>query len=131
MASQELSKRNQQRTDESFSEILMLSQSGHVIEGSKTNFFYATEEGVFTPALSTCGIEGTLRQVLLDRQNEFGIDIQEAELRGDELKSLKGAALVNSVMGLSLISKIEDHVVDLDPRLETIQSWVNQLWSTK
>jgi len=47
-------------------EVLMLSNAQQVIGGSMSNVFFADRGGLFTPDLRDCGVEGVMRQLVLE-----------------------------------------------------------------
>lgn len=52
--------------DESYMEGLMLDTTGHVIEGTRSNLFWAESGQLLTPALAQCGVAGVMRGYLID-----------------------------------------------------------------
>lgn len=83
--------------DESFHEGLMLDGDGYVMEGTRSNLFFVNKGRLYTPDLARCGIDGIMRQVLLQR---YG---QNAEIGYYTLADLHLADEVfvsNSVIGV-------------------------------
>ena len=76
---------------------LMRDETGAVIEGTRTNLFFSEAGKLYTPDLTTCGVNGILRQVLL-RKSPGSIAASgpslERLLQADEL------FLCNSVIGV-------------------------------
>lgn len=56
--------------DGDFTEGLMLDADGYVTEGTRSNVFFVREGRLHTPDLSRCGIDGIMRQVLLQRYGD-------------------------------------------------------------
>lgn len=56
--------------DGDFTEGLMLDANGYVTEGTRSNLFFAKNGRLHTPDLSRCGIDGIMRQVLLQRYHD-------------------------------------------------------------
>lgn len=56
--------------DDRFSEGLMLDIDAYVTEGTRSNLFFVRNGRLHTPDLSRCGIDGIMRQVLLQRYGE-------------------------------------------------------------
>ncbi|MGP1666532.1 MAG: aminotransferase class IV, partial [Rhodanobacter sp.] len=53
-----------------FTEGLMLDADGYVTEGTRSNLFFVKDGRLHTPDLSRCGIDGIMRQVLLERYGD-------------------------------------------------------------
>ncbi len=76
---------------------LMLDTEGLVIEGTRSNLFLVEQGRLLTPSLDLCGVNGIMREVLLE---SFGA---EAEISGITLERLLAATEVfvcNSVFGV-------------------------------
>lgn len=56
--------------DGDFTEGLMLDANGYVTEGTRSNLFFVRHGRLHTPDLSRCGIDGIMRQVLLQRYGD-------------------------------------------------------------
>ncbi|MAY02504.1 MAG: aminodeoxychorismate lyase [Gammaproteobacteria bacterium] len=85
---------------------LMRDQQGYIIEGTRSNLFYAQDGSLYTPALKNCGVAGIFRDLLL-QSGEFDISVIEnvslqALLQADEL------FLCNSVTGVWPVSSLEN-----------------------
>lgn len=79
-----------------FDEPIFLNSKGEVSEGATTNIFIVTEEGIFTPPVSSGLLNGTVRQHLL--QGEFGI--KEKVLYPQDLKQAKEIFVTNALLGI-------------------------------
>ncbi len=62
-------------------EVLMLSAAGTVIAGSTSNVFFADDAGLFTPALTECGVEGIMRSLVLQAARNLGIRVSAVQAR--------------------------------------------------
>jgi 4-amino-4-deoxychorismate lyase len=56
--------------DGDFTEGLMLDADGYVTEGTRSNLFFVRKGRLHTPDLARCGIDGIMRQVLLQRYGD-------------------------------------------------------------
>ncbi|HEX4025133.1 MAG TPA: aminodeoxychorismate lyase [Steroidobacteraceae bacterium] len=64
-------------------EVLMLSGTQQVISGSMSNVFFADQDGLFTPDLRECGVEGVMRRVVLAAAGGVAVrPVAAAELAG-------------------------------------------------
>jgi 4-amino-4-deoxychorismate lyase len=79
---------------------LIFDQNNHLIEGLKSNVLIFEGRDVLTPLLENCGVQGTLRQYLIEHAKALGFQIQVAEIDKNRLKSADGISMINSVFGL-------------------------------
>ncbi len=83
--------------DDSFSEGLMLDADGYITEGTRSNLFFASKGRLYTPDLSRCGIDGIMRQVLLQR---FGPNAETGFYTLADLHLADEVFVSNSVIGV-------------------------------
>ncbi len=79
---------------------LMLDEGGHVIEGIKTNIFVGHNERLFTPDLSYAGVNGVMREYLLDCFGKSGLAVQIKPLKKEDIFQASEIFLCNSVYGV-------------------------------
>lgn len=83
--------------DESFSEGLMLDIDGYVTEGTRSNLFFVRNGRLHTPDLTRCGIDGIMRQVLLQR---YGHNAETGCYTVTDLHLADEVFVSNSVIGV-------------------------------
>jgi 4-amino-4-deoxychorismate lyase len=83
--------------DGDVTEGLMLDIDGYVIEGTRSNLFFVRNGRLHTPDLSRCGIDGIMRQVLLQR---YGNDAQTGYYTLADLHMADEVFVSNSVIGV-------------------------------
>ncbi|MGV3592270.1 MAG: aminodeoxychorismate lyase [Gammaproteobacteria bacterium] len=76
---------------------LMLDVDGYVIEGTRSNLFFVRNGRLHTPDLSRCGIDGIMRQVLLQR---YGADAETGFYTLADLHMADEVFVSNSVIGV-------------------------------
>ena len=91
--------RNEWNTDE-FQEGLMLTISGHVIDGTMSNIFAVKDNVIFTPSLTSCGVAGVMRKTIVNLSKELGISIYEKTFTKSELEQADELFLTNSLFGI-------------------------------
>lgn len=87
-------------------EVLFLSSSGYVLEGSTSNIFLVKEEKLATPKLSSELLAGVTRQHLVHCLRENHLDVQEKEISISELLQADEVFLTGSVRGIISLKKI-------------------------
>lgn len=83
--------------DGDITEGLMLDIDGYVIEGTRSNLFFVRDGRLHTPDLSRCGIDGIMRQVLLQR---YGSNAETGFYTLADLHMADEVFVSNSVIGV-------------------------------
>jgi len=84
--------------NERFFEGLMCDVDGDVIEGTRTNLFFSENGSLRTPALTYAGVNGVLRQLLLEKMPKE--TIIEDKITVERLLQADELFLCNSVIGV-------------------------------
>jgi 4-amino-4-deoxychorismate lyase len=83
------------RDEAGLDEVLMISTAGQVIGGSMSNVFFADDSGLFTPALTDCGVAGVMRRVVLEAAARQGNPVRVRPVQPAELPGVREAFLTN------------------------------------
>ncbi|GAC1299653.1 MAG: branched-chain amino acid transaminase [Vulcanimicrobiaceae bacterium] len=95
-----------------FDEAILLSNDGHVAEGSAANLFLVRRGVLFTPDPTQNVLEGiTRRTVLAMAQNDLGLNVVERALDRSELYAADELFLSGSAVGISYIKSVDHRVV--------------------
>jgi len=100
--------------DPDIGEGLMLDLDGTVVEGTQTNLFALTAGRLVTPLLDRCGVNGVVRQVVIETAWMQGLAVEEARLTPAELAQADALFLASSLAGLWPVRELDGRV--LDPR---------------
>lgn len=79
---------------------LLLNERGRVAEATSSNLFWWEGAELRTIALSEGCVAGVFRAFLLEQANDLGIPVREVWLEPEELYSLNGLFLTNSIRGI-------------------------------
>jgi len=85
-------------------DFLMLDESGHILEGTGSNF-YGVRDGVFYTAGEGV-LEGITRSIILSRLPELGIPLRLEAVGQDELADLDEAAISSSSRALLPVIRV-------------------------
>lgn len=95
--------------DSTCAEGLLLDERGRVIEGIRTNFFIIINNILITPDLSRSGIDGVMRQFILEElAPQHKIKNEIAIIDMDMISEAQEVFVCNSVNGIWPINKIND-----------------------
>lgn len=86
--------------DPAIAEGIMLSSSGHVIEGTMSNLFLVQDNRLVTPDLTLCGVSGIMRAVIMEIARQTGITTEVRKVTLQELLDADELLICNSIIGL-------------------------------
>jgi 4-amino-4-deoxychorismate lyase len=79
---------------------LMLNDSDRIIEGTMTNVFIVSNQVLVTPDLSSCGVAGVMRSVILDLAKDLGIETQLRSVSLADTLAAQEVLVCNSLIGI-------------------------------
>lgn len=99
---------------------VMLDTGGLVIEGTMSNLFAVRGGELWTPDLSSCGVEGVVRAEVLARAGELSLQPVIRALAPDDLLSADEAFLTNSIIGIWPLKSVGGRALPRGPRAADI-----------
>ncbi len=93
--------------DEQVPEGIMKNLSGHWIEGTMTNVFFVKAGQLYTPDLAVCGVRGIMRQMVLEKALELGIQTSTCDIDDKFVESADELFVCNSVIGIWPVREFE------------------------
>lgn len=96
------------RKDCSYIDGLMLNDDANVIEGTMSNLFAVSGDLLITPDLQRSGVNGVMRDVIIELASSDDIDVRVRELKSDELLSMDAIFLTNSLIGMKSVNRLLD-----------------------
>ena len=94
-------------SDKKIFEGLMLDDFNNVIEGTMTNLFAVKNNSLYTPILKRSGVNGIIRQRIIDLAKNDNIVTQQIEIKLDKLLEMDEIFISNSLIGLCPVNKID------------------------
>jgi 4-amino-4-deoxychorismate lyase len=94
--------------DPAIAEGLMLDHDGGVIEGTMSNVFIVENETLITPELSQCGVQGILRDHVLEIAEKLTIKCSVNTVSLAQVKSAQELFLTNSIIGVWPVRKFAE-----------------------
>lgn len=89
---------------------MMLDIDTNVIAGTMSNLFAIyPDKKLLTPDLSLCGIEGIVRQTILDHSSMFGYKSEICKLSLEDIYSASEVFFCNSIAGIMPVKQLADH----------------------
>jgi len=91
----------------SISEGLMSTADGFLICGTMSNLFLVQDGALVVPDLATCGIDGVMRRVVLDRADRMGLRWCVRDVPREVLECADEVFVTNSLIGLWPVRRID------------------------
>jgi 4-amino-4-deoxychorismate lyase len=107
------------------SEVLMLTATRQVISGSMSNVFFVTEQGLVTPDLHDCGVEGVMRRVVLQAAPRAGLSVQIRLVEIEELAQARAAFVTNVRLGLQPVHWLDGRSLPSDECAQTLRRQID------
>ncbi|MFT2090899.1 aminodeoxychorismate lyase [Paraglaciecola sp. 2405UD69-4] len=118
--------------DTSYDDVIVRDTESNVIETSIGNVFWYENGSWFTPDLNQSGVEGVMRNYVMAKIKEFGLNLNVIEAPIDALCDAKAAFICNSLMKVVPLKSLEDENTfglksfQLSP-VHEIQSYLNDI----
>ena len=94
--------------DANYIDGLMLNANQHVIEGTMSNLFTVKGNNLFTPDLKLSGVNGTMREIIIDLASKSNIKTSVTNLTVDDLYAMDELFISNSLIGMKVVTKLGD-----------------------
>ena len=89
-----------------FDDAIMLDREGRVAEASAANVFVIKDGRILTPPLNSDVFPGITRQTIMELAKTEGIDVQEIDLRSNDLENIDGAFLCSTLMEIRALAQL-------------------------
>ena len=97
--------------DAGVSEALMLNYDGYVAECTGDNIFIVKDGKVLTPPVTAGILEGITRDVVIELAVKNGLELQEINLRPDDIYAADECFLTGTAAEVVPVTKIDEHVM--------------------
>ncbi len=105
---------------------LMLDQSGHMIEGTKSNILLFEDGGIVSPDTRLCGVDGVARNYIFDCAKQIGLGTRIDTVLPASISKFKGMAITNSVLGIWPVCRLDGVKLPISPLVYDIQRLLNE-----
>ncbi|OGT19722.1 MAG: aminodeoxychorismate lyase [Gammaproteobacteria bacterium RBG_16_57_12] len=100
--------------NEDIQEGLLRDQDGYIIEGISSNVFLVMQGILYTPSLKECGVDGVMRNLVMDAAHELNLSCKSMPLSLEHLYEAQEVFLTNSLFGIRPVRTIVN-IGDYDP----------------
>lgn len=98
--------------DPDIAEGIMLDDAQNVIEGTMSNIFMVKNNILLTPSLTRAGVEGIIRNKIINLARQNSIEVQESLISHEDLLSMDEVFITNSLIGVWPVNQIENSTFD-------------------
>lgn len=105
-------------------DLLVLDQQGFITEASAANVFFYRSGNWYTPELTRAGVNGVMRQHIMQQHCEPLLDIAEVNWRLSELANVEAMFICNALMGIVPVKSINNQKLTLLP-VQQLQQKLN------
>ena len=113
--------------NDAVAEGLMLDQQGRVIEGTKSNILLFKNNEIVSPITTLCGVDGVARSFIFDNVSALGVKGHFEHIKPEQIVEFDGMAIVNSVLGIWPVRKLDDVELSISPIVFDIQTLFNDV----
>ncbi|MGB0467858.1 MAG: aminodeoxychorismate lyase [Pontibacterium sp.] len=113
-------------SDPSVSEGLVLDYEGFLAEGTMSNLFWCQGDRIFTPQLDRCGVEGIVRNLLIQRFSEQGYVVEQGRYRPALLQQADEVFICNSLIDVWPVRELDNTPFPLGPLARVAQQIIGQ-----
>lgn len=90
-----------------YEDMLVCDTDGHVVESSAGNVFWRKKANWFTPKLNKCGVEGVMRNQVIELFANRNIKLEQRHSYIGELFECDELLITNSLMGVVPVNRLE------------------------
>lgn len=124
---QDLEAQNSQAKHNLFDDALVCDLDGNVIETSSANIFWVIEGELFTPDLSRAGVDGLMRQQVLNNLSEKNRACHIGDYSLQDIQRANEVFISNALHGIVPIYRIKQNQFEIGPITRQLQESLNRV----
>ena len=109
-----------------FFEGIFLDEKENLVEGTMTNIFFIKGETIITPPIDNSGLDGILRQVVIEKYKNFFKRIVISKVNKKMLKDFDQMFLTNSVLKVVPVKSLGNKNFIIGDNLKNLISFLEQ-----
>lgn len=108
-------------SDVSIAEGIVLDKEDNVIEGTMSNVFCVVDNVLCTPDLTECGVEGIIRNKIIEFASNLNIDVEVKKISLQMLNNADEIFVCNSIIGIWPVKMINDKLFSVGEKTQQIK----------
>lgn len=117
--------RNEWHNDD-YQEGLMLDQDDYLLEGISSNLFVKINQQWITPPVKDCAVAGIMRNAVVRKMDDLGINLEQRKIHVSELSSVKEMFVSNSIWGIVPVVSCESNLFEKGDNTQQLQMGIEQ-----
>lgn len=114
--------------DEDFFEGVLRDTKNRVVEGTMSNLFLIKNRSLLTPSLKRCGVEGVMRQLIIEHcAPALNFPVTVCDLSVEDMLGADELFICNSLIAILPVHRFEDKVFKIDKVRQLQQAVARQL----
>ncbi|HEX5054881.1 MAG TPA: aminodeoxychorismate lyase [Gammaproteobacteria bacterium] len=105
---------------------LMLDHNDYIIECTRSNIFFIKEGRLHTPDLGRCGVNGVMRNHILECARRDGIQTLVRDIHLDEAEQMEEAFVCNSLIGIWPVARLGNKISFQIDMIPAIREWTRE-----
>ncbi|MEJ0006912.1 MAG: aminodeoxychorismate lyase [Steroidobacteraceae bacterium] len=114
-------------SDPGIHEALVFSSSGRLVSGTMSNVFLVRKGRIMTPAITSAGVRGVMRRVVMREAQRRGIDVTETALDAAALTAAEEIFVTNARIGIWPVRALDGRGRAVGPVTRQLQQWLQPL----
>lgn len=99
----------QEAITQGYDEAILLNTANHIADGAISNIFMVKNQHIYTPRIADGALPGVVRAILLDEFSNL-FSLTEKSITTDELLDADEIFVTNALMGIKLVTKLQDKI---------------------
>ena len=111
-------------TDPQIHEALVFSSSGWLVSGTMSNVFLVRDGRIMTPAITTAGVRGVMRRVVMGEAQRRGLEVSEMALDAAAVEKCEEIFVTNARIGIWPVRALDGRTRAVGPVTRQLQQWL-------
>ena len=104
---------------------ILMDKRQNIVEGTMSNVFFVKNDILYTPKIYDCGINGIMREVIIEKAKNFYNSIKIVNIKKSEVKNFSEMFISNSLINLVFINQLENIKFRISKRTKKLYSYLN------
>tara|TARA_B100001027_G_scaffold55222_1_gene37076 strand:- start:4667 stop:5536 length:870 start_codon:yes stop_codon:yes gene_type:complete len=104
---------------------ILIDKRKNIMEGTMSNVFFVKNDILYTPKIYDCGINGIMREVIIEKAKNFYNSIKIVNIKKSEVKNFSEMFISNSLINLVFINQLENIKFKISKKTKKLYSYLN------